>query len=190
MPSLRRLFGGLYVSAMLIVTAPLQAQLTTSLEAFTAYYRPFGEFAPGSSILAGQLPEHPADLRSRAWGAAAHVSSGRRGVSVQLEATTNSRVSAVMPPGGGGLRGPTDAYIVIGTLKGQYDVSPSPNAFHSRLNAGLGFVRHGGDAYRPFRSPTSLAGSRLEHGSRRDALLHVGLAWVHHQCSSSNKRCT
>jgi hypothetical protein len=155
-PSLRQLLCGHLVAATLAVAAPLHAQRMTSLEAFAGYYRPFGQFDPASVIVAGELPEEPSDLSAVAFGATGHVSIGRRlGVAGRLATTMRSRVPAVVTPGGP--RGPTDATVAIGALQAQYDVSFHPQVYHVWVNTGPGFVRHGGDAYRQYGSPTSLA---------------------------------
>jgi hypothetical protein len=128
-----------------------------ALEVFVGYYRPFGRFDPGSVAAAGVLPEEPSDLSAIAWGATGHiVARNRLGFAAQLAATINSRVQSYPTPDGR-QHGPTDATVTMGLVQAQFDVSPRPQAYHVWLNAGPGFVRHSGDSYRDFGSPTSLA---------------------------------
>jgi hypothetical protein len=110
----------------------------TSLEVFVGYYRPFGHFDPASIIDHGTLPEQPSGLSAVAWGATGHMGvGGRFGFAAQLAATLDSRVRAIPTPDGR-THGPTDATVSMGVLQAQ-------------------FVRHSGDAYRQYGSPTSLA---------------------------------
>jgi hypothetical protein len=188
--------------------------VTTSVEAFVGYYRPYGNFDP-ASVYSTALPDKPSDLRGPVWGGTVHLGIGRRlGVAAQL-ASARSQIREVITPEGP--RGPTNAQVVLGSLLGQLDVSPSPRAYRVWVNAGPAFVRHGGDAYRSYGSPTSLAPAlgttvvvplrahlqltaegtglfyvfdvpmpadlranpgSLEHGSQRDLLVHLGIAWT------------
>lgn len=140
----------------LLASFPLRAQVTGDLSVFVGYYRPFGQFDP-ASVYSTSLPESPDALRAAAWGGAGHIAfHGRFGVLAQF-AATRSRVPQVITPGGP--RGPTDARVLIATVQGQYDVSPSPRTYHLWLNAGPGVVHHGGQAYAAYGSPTSFAGA-------------------------------
>ena len=149
---------GLRASALAVAVAfgfaaPASAQLSGSLVAFVGYYQPLGHFDP-ASIYSSSLPETPSQLRGAAWGGAGHLSIGRRfGITAQFARTTSRVPEAITP---GGPRGPTDAAVTVATVQGQYDVSPPPKAHRVWVNAGPAWVRHGGDAYAPYGSPTSL----------------------------------
>jgi hypothetical protein len=141
------------VAALLSFAAPASGQVNASLGPFVGYYQPLGHFDP-ASIYVSSLPEKPSQLRGAAWGGSGHVSIGRRFGVTGLFAQTMSRVPEVITPGGP--RGPTDATVTVATLQGQYDLSPPPKAHRVWVNAGPAFVRHGGAAYAPYGSPTSL----------------------------------
>jgi hypothetical protein len=157
----RDLFRGFIAAAAIGIAVPLHAQLSTSIEGFVGYYRPFGRFDPNSALMS-DLPPRPSDLSAAAFGATGRlVARHRLGFAAELAATLNSRVPAWLPPTGGlptdPAYGPTNATVSMGMLQAQYDVSPQPQAYHVWLNAGPGFVHHGGDAYRHYGSPTSFA---------------------------------
>lgn len=141
------------VAVMLSFAAPVSGQMSGSLGTFVGYYQPLGHFDP-ASIYSSSLPETPSQLRGAAWGGSGRLSIGQRfGVTAQF-ARTASRVPEVITPGGP--RGPTDAAVTVATLQGQYDVSTTPKAHRVWVSAGPAFVRHGGAAYAPYGSPTSL----------------------------------
>ena len=214
MQSFRSVFHAGVVGATLALGSAVQGQVTTSVEGFVGYYRPFGHFDPASVSVTG-LPAKPSDLQGPAWGATVHLGVGQRvGFAAQL-VTAHARIGEVVTPEGP--RGPTNASVVLGSLVAQYDLSPNPRAYHVRVNAGPAFVHHGGDAYQPFGSPTSFGpalgtavlvplrahlqltaeatglfygfdlpmppalranSGHLEHGTQRDVLVHLGIAWT------------
>lgn len=213
MPFIRSVLRAGVLGAALAV-GPAQGQVTTSVEGFVGFYRPFGHFDP-ASVYATGLPVEPSDLQGAAWGGTLHLGFGPRLGVAALLATARSQIGEVVTPAGP--RGPTNAQVVLGSLLGRYDVSPDPRAYHVWVNAGPAFVRHGGDAYRPYGSPTSLGPAlgtavlvplwahlqltaeatglfyrfdvpmpaalrgnpgSLEHGSQRDVLAHLGIAWT------------
>lgn len=138
---------------LLGVPVPTQAQVMTAVGLFGGYYRPFGHFDP-ASVYSTALPVEPRDLRGFLGGGAVHLSLGRRlGIEAQM-AVAFSTIPAVVAPGGP--RGPTNANVEVATLEGEYDVSPTPHRYRVWLNAGPAFVRHGGDAYARYGSPTSV----------------------------------
>jgi len=151
-----RLIRAATVPAILIVAASrANAQVTGTLAAFVGYYQPFGHFDP-ASVYDTSLPETPEDLRGSAWGGVGHLAFGNRfGVAVQV-ATTNSRVPESINPGG--VSPQTDAPVFLATVQGQYAIPLAPHA-RLWLNAGTGFVRHGGTAYARRGTPASLAGA-------------------------------
>lgn len=203
------------VAAMLAHAPPANGQGTASLEFFAGYYHPYGHFDP-ASVYSTRLPGQPSELEGTAWGGAAHLGiGGRYGIAAQV-ATANSQVGGGNTPDG--VQRPAGASVLIASVLAQYDVSPKPRAFGIWLNAGPAVIRHGGDAYRPYGSPTSFGAAfgttvsvplgahlqlnadvtglfytfdvpmppdlranpgRLEHGSQRDALVHLGIAWAH-----------
>ena len=153
MLSFRFTLGTGVATVILGFSAPASGQLSGSVGAFVGYYQPLGDFDP-ASIYSSSLPETPSQLRGAAWGGSGHLSIGRRfGITGQF-VRTKSRVPEVITPGGP--RGPTDATVTVASLQGQYDVSSTPKAHRVWVNAGPALVRHGGAAYAPYGSPTSL----------------------------------
>ena len=149
---------GAAVAAALGSTARANAQLTATVEAFAGYYRPYGHFYSPSNLVT-QLPKEPSDLEGPAWGATAHLGLGHRfGVAGEVAATSNHVIPEVITPSGFG--GPTNASVALGVLLAQYDLSPTPSAYHVWLNAGPAVIHHRGDAYSFFGAPTSV-GSAL-----------------------------
>ncbi len=134
--------------------SPAQAQVTSSVEGFVGYYRPLGQFDPASVYVVG-IPSRPSDMQSPVWGVTARLGVGSRmGLAAQL-AMARSRGNIVYTPAGA--IGARTTSIVLGSLFGQYDISPSVSKFHLRLNAGPAFVHHGGDAFREVGGATSFA---------------------------------
>lgn len=214
MHSHRSSLCGAIAVAMLAHAPAIHGQVTVSVEGFAGYYRPFGHFNP-ASVYSTALPGQPADLQGPTWGGMAHLGIGRRyGIAAQI-ATASSQFGGGFTPDG--LQPPSHARVLLGSLLAQYDVSPNPRAVRVWLNAGAAVIQHGGDAYRPYGSPTSFGPAfgttigvplgahlevaadatgvfytldvpmppdlrfnpgRLEHGSQRDALVHVGLMWT------------
>lgn len=214
MQAVRSLLRAGAVAAMLTHAPAANAQLTASLGFFAGVYHPFGHFDP-ASVYSTALPGQPSDLKGTAWGGTAHLGfGGRYGVAAQV-AAANSQVGGGNTPEG--VERPTGASVLLATVLAQYDVSPNPRAFGIWLSAGPALIRHGGDAYRPYGSPTSYGAAfgttvavplgahlqlnadvtglfytfdvpmppdlranpgRLEHGSQRDALVHLGIAWA------------
>src|SRR4051812_25046631 len=113
---------------MLIVGcgASLAAQRTFDVGPLAGYYLPVGHFVD-ASIFSTSLPSVPSDLRGWAWGAAAHIGVGRRGVEAVFF-VANSAVPKVIAPGGP--RGPTPARETGATVLAQYDVSRTPEKYH------------------------------------------------------------
>jgi hypothetical protein len=143
------------VAILLGISAPVRAQ-RGAIGLFAGYYRPFGHF-DAASVYAASLPVEPSDLRGFAGGGVGQLLLGRRfGIEGQA-AVVHSTVPAVTTPGG--IRGPTNASVDFVTLEGEYDISPTPERYRVWLNAGPAFVRHGGDAYAQYGSPTSVGGA-------------------------------
>ena len=156
----------------LLFATPLRAQTTVDVGPLFGYYRPLGRFDP-ASVYSTSLPTNPSDLRAFTWGGAAHLSFGRRlGAEGQLS-VANSTIAGGNTPAGP--RGPTEAQVVVVTLQGQYDVSPTPEKYRVWLSAGPGLVRHGGDAYAPHGSPVSV-GSALGVGITLPITLRLRIA--------------
>jgi hypothetical protein len=143
------------LAILLGISAPMRAQ-RAAIGLCGGYYRPFGHF-DAASVYSTSLPVEPSDLRGFAGGGAGQLSLGRRfGLEAQI-AVVHSTVPAVTTPGG--IRGPTKASVDFVTLEGAYDISPTPERYRLWLNAGPTFVRHGGDAYSQYGSPTSVGGA-------------------------------
>jgi hypothetical protein len=144
------------VAILIGIAAPARAQVTAAVGLVGGYYRPFGHFDP-ASVYDTSLPNEPSDLSGFSGGGVVHLSVGRRfGLEAQLS-DARSTIPEVETPGGS--RGPTQASVEIGMLVGEYDLSPTPQRYRLWLNAGPAVVRHGGDAYAPFGSPTSAGGA-------------------------------
>ena len=146
------------LTGILAVAAPTHAQTTVSVGPSFGYYRPLGSFdLAKASVFSTALPETPSELRGFATGGVAQVTFGRRlGVEARLS-VANSSVREVNTPAGP--MGPTGARVVAASLLGQYEVSPTLESYRLWLSAGPGVVRHGGDAYARYGSPTSIAGA-------------------------------
>jgi hypothetical protein len=146
----------LALSALLIGPGRLGAQVTFDVGPLVGYYRPLGHFDP-ATVFETDLPDTPSGLSGLAWGGAARLAFAHRlGIEAELS-VTNSSVREVATPGGP--RGPTGAQVVIATALGQLDLSRDPAGYHAWLGVGPAFVRHGGDAYAPHGSPTSVGGA-------------------------------
>ena len=147
--------SGLVVAPIAGSAATLHAQVNFDIGPLVAYYRPLGHFDP-VPVLSSALPNTPSDLSAVAWGGEARVSFGRRwGAGAQL-AFTQSKVPQVITPAG--RRGPTGGQVLTASVQAEYDVSPRPTKYQLWLSAGPGLVRHGGDAYERYGSPTDVAG--------------------------------
>ena len=153
----RQILRGSMMIAVLITAfvSPATAQAGFELGPFLAYYRPIGTFDP-TSAHAVTLPSHPSDkagpalgVRGRVWG------NGKVGVEFQV-AEAWSTLGQVVPPGGP--IGPTSVRVLAFAAQGLYKVA-SAERLQTWLSAGGGIVRHGGDSYGRFGSPTSLAGT-------------------------------
>lgn len=147
--------SSLVVAPIVGSAVPLHAQVSFDIGPLVAYYRPLGDFDP-VSIQSTALPNAPSDLSALAWGGEAHLTFGRRwGAGAQVS-FTQSTVPQVIAPGGP--RGPTGAQVIAAAVQAEYDVSPAPEKYRLWFGAGPGLVRHGGDAYERYGSPTDIAG--------------------------------
>ncbi len=144
------------LTSVVAVAAPLRAQTTVNVGPSFGYYRPFGHFDP-ASVYSTSLPTTPSDLRGFAWGGAAQITFGQRLGAEAKVSVANSTIHGGNTPAGP--RGPTSAHVVAVTLQAQYEVSPTPETYRVWLSAGPGLIRHGGDAYAPYGSPTSVSGA-------------------------------
>lgn len=143
------------VAPVVVVAAPLRAQLTFDAGPTLGYYRPTGHFEAASVHLTS-LPLRPADLSGPAWGGEARLWLDRR-IGVQLQAATaSSTIGEVLTPGG--VSPPTRARVLTVTVQGLWNLSPAPERYRFWLGAGTGLVRHGGDAYADHGSPIDVAG--------------------------------
>jgi hypothetical protein len=144
----------LAVGALAAGVAPTSsAQMSVDVGVVAGYYRPVGHFRPASVFLTS-LPTTPSDLSAPMFGAEATLHfTTRFGLQAQGNVTSSS-VGVVATPEGS--RGPTSATIMVGSAQVLYDVLPD-RAHRLWISAGPGVVRHGGDAYSSFGSPTQLA---------------------------------
>ncbi len=145
----------LSVVLALAAAAPLQAQRGIELNVLAGYYLPTGQFEP-SGLVATGLPLRPSDLKGVSLGGAARLWLGRRW-GMQLQAgTAASTTPEVATPGG--CCAPMAVRVSTFSAQALYDLR---RAGPSRLwlGAGPAVVRHGGEGYARFGSPTFLAGS-------------------------------
>jgi hypothetical protein len=160
-----------WVLAGLAVLGPVQAAAQAGIEVgpLLGYYRPYGRFEPTSVNIIG-LPATPRVLRGRAWGGEARVWFGRR-VGGEIQASVSrSTIPQVLTPNGA--RGPTAARVSTFTAQGLLTLAGTPARDQVWLSAGVGAIRHGGDAYAPYGTPTNLA-STIGAGGRLRLLPHV-----------------
>lgn len=94
---------------------------------------------------------------------------GHFGAEIQV-AHASSTIPSVITPGGP--TPPTSAHVLLATAQARYVVSCSPEGPRVWLGAGPGIVRHGGDAYAPYDSPTHLAAT-VSLGSRVAVTSHL-----------------
>jgi len=145
------------------------AQVRYEVGPVFGYYRPLGSFWP-SSVMATSLARRPSDMSGPALGLRGRVWFSSRGA-VELQAAQSwSTVPQVITPGGP--RGPYSVRVLTVVTQGLYEAL-SVEPFHLWLSAGGGLVRHGGDSYAAYDSPTGLAGT-LGLGCR--LRLHGGLS--------------
>ena len=144
------------IPSVALLVAPFRAQTSLDVGPLAGYYRPLGHFAP-ASVYSTSLPSSPGDLSGGAWGGTAHLVFGRRlGVAAQAAVAKSTIPSVVTPEGPSH---PTGAQVLVASAQAQYDVSPDPRRYRIWLGAGPAVVRHGGDAYHAYGSPTSAAGA-------------------------------
>jgi hypothetical protein len=153
---------------MLIGTC-LAAQPRVSVGPYVGYYRPLGHFDPASVYITG-MPTTPQDLSGAAFGGEADVWFGRRlGVSIEA-GVSQSTVPAQAPEG---TRASTSARVE--TVVAQALVAlPRGIGTHLWVSAGLGLVRHAGDAYASVGSASEGAGV-LGVGSSFDMNDHIAI---------------
>ena len=135
-----------------LATAPLRAQRALELGALIGYYRPVGAFDP-SNVVATGLAVRPQDLSGAAWGAEARLWLQPRW-GVQLQGfTAGSRTPDVFTPGGccSGAR----ARVTTITAQGIHAFLGRGSTARVWLGVGPAVIRHGGDAYSRWGSPTS-----------------------------------
>jgi hypothetical protein len=159
----------LVVAHMLIGTS-LAAQTSVSVGPYVGYYRPFGHFDPASVYITG-MPTTPQDLSGAAFGGEADAWFGRRlGASIEA-GVSQSTVPAEHTPEG--VRGPTSAHVE--TVVAQALVAlPRSVGTHSWISAGLGMVRHAGNAYASVGPASAVAGV-LGAGSSFDMNDHIAI---------------
>ncbi len=136
------------------VQSTAEAQAAIEIGPLGSVYAPVGGFDP-NAVSSTALPSRPSDLRGLAWGGAARLLLGRRwGVQVVV-ATAASRFGGGLATPGGFVTSATSARVVA--LAAQAVYRPAGAYLPLWLGAGLGTVRHGGDAYASYGSPSPLA---------------------------------
>ena len=120
-------------------------------------YAPVGTFRSPDAF-SFTLPTTPSDLGAVAWGGQGRLwVTPRFGVQLQAAVAASRRAAPFNAPssGSGGVD-TIHAQIVILTAQVLY--RPAPRALPLVLSAGIGIVRHGGDAYAGFSTPSPVAG--------------------------------
>lgn len=144
------------LAGVALIAAPLQAQTSFEVGPLFGYYLPTGSFE-SASVYSTALPRKPSDLAGFAWGGEARAwFGGRLGVAAQSFIASSDVGGGVTPAG---VLGATSARVLTFTVQGLLDLSPASERYRLWLGAGPGLVRHEGDAYAPYGSPTDLAGT-------------------------------
>jgi hypothetical protein len=132
------------VGVAIAAPTPAAAQVRFELGPFVAAYAPLGSFRAGDYVSTA-LPIKPSDLSGLAWGGQGRLwVTPRVGIQVQA-AVANSRFGGGVPTPGGFITTPKDATVV--TLTAQVAYRPLRSSPAVVLSAGVGMVRHGGEAY-------------------------------------------
>jgi hypothetical protein len=152
--------------------SPATAQARFEVGPLFAYYRPVGTFDPtaASSVT---LPARPSDKAGAALGVRGRVWLPNH-IGVEFQAAEAwSSVGLVFTPAGP--IGPTSVTVLTLAAQGLYEVA-SAETCQFWLSAGGGLVRHDGDSYGRYGSPTPLAatlgfGSNIRLQGRLNAVL-------------------
>ena len=141
--------------ALFAAASPLAAQTAWSLGPFVGAYRAMGSFEQ-ASIYDTDLPYTPQALNGNAWGAEARAwFGGRWGAQLQVSSSSSTIGPTISP--GGPTRSRT-ANVQLATAQALYNILPAQSPGRLWLGAGLGAVRHVGNAYANYGSPVNLAG--------------------------------
>jgi hypothetical protein len=134
--------------------APAVAQARIEVGPVLGVYLPAGSFQP-APYYSTALPSDPSDMTGLAWGAEGRVWIGPR-FGLQLGATVaSSRVGGGATPVG--VLAPTSVRVLTGSVQALYNLQAGRRT-HLWVSGGVGVVRHGGQAYTPYGSPTQLTG--------------------------------
>lgn len=167
-----RVIAGLCLVIQAALATSLGAQTSLGVGPVVGYYRPLGRFEQ-APVNARPLPAQPQGLSSLAFGGEMNAwFNGWLGASI--EASVAPIHTAALPPPPGGTGTPAmDARVE--TVVAQALVS-LPRSLHEHLwmSAGLGVVRHGGETYASYGSPTQAAGA-IGVGASADVNEHVTL---------------
>lgn len=145
---------GIVLPLLVATAAPACAQRGIELGPLAGYYRPLGHFAP-SSIEGGGLPNTPQDLAGPLFGLDARTWLNER-LGVELQGALRSASFVLVNPGFGGSFSVSDN---VQMATAQFLVRTSGNGRRFWIGAGPGVVRHAGDGYSQYGSPTNLAGA-------------------------------
>ncbi|MGH7615967.1 MAG: hypothetical protein ACREPM_01930 [Gemmatimonadaceae bacterium] len=162
---------GIVLALLVGIAAPACAQRAVEVGPFAGYYRPLGHFDP-TSVWSTALPNTPQDLSGlmlgidgRAWV------TGRLGL--ELQGALRSGSVGPYPNPGFGTKNTTSYDVQM--LTAQVLLRSSANGHRFWVGAGPGVVRHTGNAYSPYGSPTDLAGAG-SLGAEADLGRHLALS--------------
>jgi Outer membrane protein beta-barrel domain len=168
-----RLRVGIVLSLLAATGAPACAQRGVELGPLVGYYRPMGDFAP-SSVHGGGLPNTPQDLAGVLFGLDARTWLNER-LGVEVQGALSSASIVMNNPGFGGSFSISDN---VQMATAQLLARTSGNGHRFWIGAGPGVVRHAGDGYSQYGSPTNLAGAvsaGVEASLGRHLALTVGV---------------
>ncbi len=165
------------LAAVMVFTSPLIASAQTRLEfgPVLAYYRPFAAFEP-ASVFSTALPRTPQDLSGMAWGGVARAWFGTR-IGAELGGSIAEGTIPSQPTPAGPTR-PIGTRVGVVTVQGLLTLTGDPTGRQAWVSAGAGVIRHGGDAYARYGTPTDTgvaigAGGRLPIAARLHATFGV-----------------
>jgi hypothetical protein len=167
-----RILAWLCVVVPTMLTASLGAQTSVSVEPLVGYYRPLGHFE-SAPVDVRPLPSQPQGLSALAFGGEARAwFNGWLGASIEASIAP-SHTAAPPPPTEGTGTSAMDARVETVVAQALVSLPPSLHE-HLWMSAGLGAVRHAGESYATYGSPTEVAGA-LGVGASADVNEHVAL---------------
>ncbi|HEV8195461.1 MAG TPA: hypothetical protein VGP87_02375 [Gemmatimonadales bacterium] len=164
------------LGAALMSPVPGAAQMRAEFGPVFGYYRPYGSF-DAASVYSTALPQAPKDLKGHAWGADARVWFGSRFGAELRGSLARSTIPSTNTPGGPS--GATRADVMTVTAQGLLTLVGTPAQRQIWLSAGVGAIRHGGQAYQRYGTPMDVGpvvGGGARFGITRDLHATVGLS--------------